>query len=160
LISSEEAFESLSLTHHCSQFLSGGGLRSNSSAPEFYPLGRSVHFDWKEENPNLIMAGASAAAANAPSIVPEVWTDNPFTANFNPGTPAGSKIFLKKSKGPVEVKRVGDTITNSIANSKKFHGFLKTKTNTFGTCCSRISIEFSYASESECDPRCTQMIWK
>jgi hypothetical protein len=87
------------------------------------------------------MAGTGATAANAPNIVPEVWTDNPLTATFNPGTRAGNQIFLEKSKGPVDGERIGDT----IADSKRLHDFIKTKINTFGPCCSHVPIEFNDA---------------
>lgn len=116
--------------------MSRGGLRSNLSSPEIYPLGTPVHFDW--ENPNPIMADPNATATSAPKIFPQVWTDNPHSADFNPGTRAESTFFLEKSKGPVGGQRIGDT----IADAKKLHDFLKTKSNTFGPCCTHIPIAF------------------
>ena len=84
------------------------------------------------------MADPNATVANAPNNVPEVWTDNPLSADFNPGTRAGSAIFLEKSKGPIDGQRIGDT----IADAKKLHEFLKTKATTFGPCCTHIPIAF------------------
>ena len=34
------------------------------------------------------------------------WTENPFQADFNPGTVAGQKFFIEKTKGLSDEKRV------------------------------------------------------
>lgn len=116
--------------------MSRGGLRSNLSAPEIYPLGRSVHFDW--ENPNPIMADPNAMATNALNIVPEGLTDNPLSADFNRALELKAQFSLEKSKGPVDGQRIGDT----VADAKKLHEFLNMKATTFGPCCTHIPITF------------------
>ena len=64
-------------------------LRSNSSTPPLFPL---------LDQPSIKMAaeGAVAPAATAPVVI---WNENPLTGNLNPGTVAGQKIFLEKTKG-------------------------------------------------------------
>ena len=59
-------------------------LCRNSSAPPLFPL---------LDQPSINMA---AAGAGAPVVI---WNENPLTVNFNPGTVAGQKIFLEKTKG-------------------------------------------------------------
>ena len=59
-------------------------LRRNSSVPPLFPL---------LYQPSINMA---AAGAGAPVVI---WNENPFTGKFNPGTVAGQKIFLEKTKG-------------------------------------------------------------
>ena len=41
-------------------------------------------------------AGVGAPAVTAPVVI---WNENLLTGNFNPGTVAGQKIFLEKTKG-------------------------------------------------------------
>ena len=50
------------------------------------------------DQPSINMA---AAGAGSPAVVALVviWNKNPLTGNFNPGTVAGQKIFLEKTKG-------------------------------------------------------------
>ena len=64
-------------------------LRSNSSAPPLFPL-------LDQPSINMASAGAGAPAVVAPVVI---WNKNTLTGNFNPGTVAGQKIFLEKTKG-------------------------------------------------------------
>ena len=48
----------------------------------------------------------------------ENWTINPFIQNFNPGTTAGNKIFVDKSKGPLDGIRIRDSTSVSIENHR------------------------------------------
>jgi hypothetical protein len=84
------------------------------------------------------MADPIAAAAVAPVNAPEVWTVNPLATNFNPGSKGGNQIFLEKSKGPIDGKRIGDT----IADSQTLHSFLKTKGITFGPVVTHVPFQF------------------
>ena len=72
------------------------------------------------------------------TTVSEVWTVNLLSNNFNPGTASGSKIFLEKSKGPVNGERIGDTINES----KTLMEFIKTESIIFGPCVTHVPIEF------------------
>ena len=64
-------------------------LRSNSSAPPLFPL-------LDKPSTNMAAAGAGAPAVAAPVVI---CNENPLTGNFNPGTVAGQKRFLEKTKG-------------------------------------------------------------
>ena len=64
-------------------------LRRNSSAPPLFPL-------LYQSSIKMAAAGAGAPAFAAPVVI---WNENPLTGNFNPGTVAGQKIFLEKTKG-------------------------------------------------------------
>lgn len=108
------------------------GLRSNSTAPEIFPFASTILN--LPNNPTM----AAIPATTTASSVPEVWTVNPLSNNFNPGTASGSKIFLEKSKGPVNGERIGDT----ISESKAFMEFIKTKSIVFGPCVTHVPIEF------------------
>ena len=44
----------------------------------------------------MAAAGAGAPVVAAPVVI---WDENSLTGNFNPGTVAGNKIFLEKTKG-------------------------------------------------------------
>ena len=68
-------------------------LRSNSSAPPLFPLPNQPRINMAEAGAG---AGAGAPAVTAPVVI---WNKNPLTGNFNPGTVAGKKIFLEKTKG-------------------------------------------------------------
>ena len=63
-------------------------LRSNSSAPPLFPL-------LDQPSINMAAEGAGAPAVAAPVVI---WDENPLTGYFNPGTVAGQKIFLEKTK--------------------------------------------------------------
>ena len=41
------------------------------------------------------------------------YNENPLRANFNPGTQAGQKIFLEKTRGPKDELRLDLTATNA-----------------------------------------------
>ena len=86
-------------------------------------------------------AGAPAAPAAATTTTEEEWTTNPYTRNFNPGTTAGNKIFIEKSKGPADGSRIGDTIDQS----KTLIDFVKQKASSFGPCVTHLPIEFDAA---------------
>ena len=64
-------------------------LHRNSSAPPLYPL-------LDQPSINMAAAGAGSPAVAAPVVI---WNENPLTGNFNPGTVAGQKIFIVKTKG-------------------------------------------------------------
>ena len=69
--------------------------------------------------------GAGTAAAIAPT---EIWTENPLQGDFNPGTNAGQKIFLEKTKGLDSDKRLA--LTNS--NAQKIMEIFKVKEQVMG----------------------------
>ena len=64
-------------------------LRRNSALPPLFPL-------LNQPSINMAAAGAGAPAVAVPVVI---WNENPLTGNFNPGTVAGQKIFLEKTKG-------------------------------------------------------------
>ena len=64
-------------------------LLRNSSAPPLFPL-------LDQPSINMTSVGAGSPAVAAPVVI---WNENPLTGNFNPGTVAGQKIFLEKTKG-------------------------------------------------------------
>ena len=73
-------------------------------------------------------AGGAAAVMPPPPASNEVWTENPLTGNFNPGTTSGQKIFLEKTKGLEASKRLALTNTNLA----EIMAFLKVKEQTMG----------------------------
>ena len=75
-------------------------LRSNHNAPEIYPI------------PNRLII-PRAPRIQIPVIMTE-YNENPLRANFNPGTAAGQKIFLEKTRGLPEDKRLDLTASNAI----------------------------------------------
>ena len=64
-------------------------LHINSSASPLFPL-------LDQPSINMAAAGAGAPSVAAPVVI---WNENPLTGNVNPGTVAGQKIFLEKTKG-------------------------------------------------------------
>mmetsp|Transcript_19321 Transcript_19321/g.34923 ORF Transcript_19321/g.34923 Transcript_19321/m.34923 type:complete len:132 (+) Transcript_19321:14-409(+) len=99
-------------------------LRSNSTAPAIFPIRN-------QETPTMadgLAAGGAAALMSPPPARIEVWTENPLTGNFNPGTTLGQKIFLEKTKGLDADKRLA--LTNS--NSAKIMALLKVKEQIMG----------------------------
>ena len=48
-------------------------------------------------------SGAGVPAVATPVVI---WNENPLTGNFNPGTVAGQKIFLEKTKGLATVGKL------------------------------------------------------
>ncbi len=96
-------------------------LRSNSTAPPIFPLGTAQTM---ADDP------ATGGGAPAPPVPPvEVWTENPLTGNFNPGTTSGQKIFLEKTKGLAPDKRLA--LTNS--NAQQIMEILKVKEQVMGS---------------------------
>ena len=86
-------------------------LHSNSSAPPIYPLPNQPRI-------NMAAAGARAGAgAVAPEVAAQVviWNENPLNNNFNPGTEAGQKIFLEKTKG---LATVGQLLLSNASATK------------------------------------------
>ena len=82
-------------------------LRSNFSAPDIFPLvAHQQMADRPIAEPPLVPPLPPAAI-----MATEVWTENPLTGDFNPGTTAGQKIFLEKTKGLAADKRLA--LTNS-----------------------------------------------
>ena len=88
------------------------GLRSNSTAPEIWPIGRAETIDPNANN----AGGAGLQPPNPPpnpplapvvmaNATPEVWKSNPLQGDFNPGTKLGKDIFIEKSKGLAESER-------------------------------------------------------
>ena len=72
------------------------------------------------------MAAAGAGAVAAPVVI---WNENPLTGNFNPGTVAGQKIFLEKTKGLATAGK----LPLSNASTTKIMAFLKMKEQLIGT---------------------------
>ena len=104
-------------------------LRSNYSAPDIFP------FVVQQPMADLPLAGPPIVI-NAPAAImaTEVWTENPLTGDFNPGTTAGQKIFLEKTKGLAADKRLA--LTNS--NSSAIMEFFKVKEQTMGEVITHI----------------------
>ena len=116
--------------------MSGRNLRSNSTPPPIFPIGRTVY-------ENMTQSSTPTGSGNQPATntvqAPTVtWTTNPFVQNFNPGTTSGNKIFVEKSKGPSDGVRIGD----SVDQATKLLDFLKQKKSSFGTCVNRVPIEW------------------
>ena len=101
---------------HCS-------LRSNLTAPAIFP-------NRNQETARMAGVAAGGAAALVPPAPAriEVWTENPLTGNFNPGTTSGQNIFLEKTKGLDADKRLA--LMNS--NSAKIMALLKVKEQIMG----------------------------
>ena len=89
-------------------------LCSNSSAPPLFTI---------LDQPSINMA---AAGAGAPVVI---WNENPLTGNFNPGTVAGHKIFLEKTKGLATAGQL--PLKN--ASATKIMEFMKMKEQLMGT---------------------------
>ena len=70
----------------------------------------------------VVGAGAALVASLTPARI-KIWTENPLTGNFNPGTTSGQKIFLEKTKGLDADKRLA--LTNS--NLAKIMAILEVK---------------------------------
>jgi len=114
------------------------GLRSNSTAPEIWPIGRAEAID-----PNANNAGGAGQAPPPPppnqppnpppppppvimaNATPEVWKSNPLQGDFNPGTKLGKDIFLEKSKGLPEADRFDLT----QENAGEIHRYLRAREN-------------------------------
>ena len=99
------------------------GLRSNSNPPNILPF--EDYYETMAEAP---------PAANPPAQEVVSWTINPLSQNFNPGTSAGSKIFIEKTKGPADGERIGD----KVSDSKKFQEYVKAKAIPFGSVVTHI----------------------
>ena len=74
----------------------------------------------------MAAAGAGAPEVEAPVVI---WNTNPLTGNFNPGTVAGQKIFLEKTKGLATAGQL--SLLN--ASATKIMEFLKMKEQIMGT---------------------------
>ena len=98
-------------------------LQSNSTAPAIFPIRNQE----TARMAGLAAGGAAVVVPPAPARI-EVWTENPLTGNFNPGTTSGQKIFLEKTKGLDADKRLA--LTNS--NSAKIMALLKVKEQIMG----------------------------
>ena len=94
-------------------------LCSNSSVPPLFPL-------LNQPSINMAAAGAGAPAFVAPVVI---WNKNPLTGNFNPGTVAGQKISLEKTKGLATAGK----LPLSNASAAKIMEFLKMKEHIMGT---------------------------
>ena len=68
-----------------------------------------------------------------------VWTENPLTSNFNPGDPAGQKIFLEKTKGLPEDKR----LPYSSVNSAEIMEYLRAKEQLMGEVVTSIPTSYT-----------------
>ena len=95
----------------------------NSSAPPFFPL-------LNQPIINTTAAGAGAPAVAAPVVI---WNENPLTGNFNPGTVAGQKIFLEKTKGLATAGQL--PLSNTSATKIMF--FFQYEITAHGNCCHR-----------------------
>ena len=114
-------------------------LRSNSTAPSIFPIRN-------QETPTMadgVAAGGAAALMPPPPARIEVWTENPLTGNFNPGTTSGQKIFLEKTKGLEANKRLA--LTNS--NSAEIMAFLKVKEQIMGGVVTGIPTRYARGIE-------------
>jgi hypothetical protein len=85
------------------------------------------------------MINAAAAGGVPPPARNEVWTENPLTGNFNPGSTSGQKIFIEKTKGLEASKRLA--LTNS--NSAEIMAFLKVKEQTMGAVVTGIPTSYA-----------------
>ena len=94
-------------------------LRSNSSQPPLFTLR-------DQPSINMATAGAGAPEVAAPVLI---WNENTLTGNFNPGTVAGQKIFLEKTKGLA----IAGQLPLSNASASKIMEFLKIKEQLMGT---------------------------
>ena len=99
-------------------------LRSNFAAPDIFPLVPQQPI----ARPPIVRFQPAVIMAT------EVWTENPLTGNFNPGTTAGQKIFLEKTKGLSDDKRLALTNSNSAAIMEYF----KVKEQTMGEVVTHI----------------------
>ena len=105
-------------------------LRSNSTAPDILPFGTA-----QNKNRIVIMAVVTVP----PVATAEVWSENPLTGDFNPGTSAGQKIFLEKVKGPSEDKQV--PLTSS--RSADIMSYLKVKEQVMGKVVTHIPTTYT-----------------
>ena len=71
-------------------------------------------------------AGVGAPEVTAPVVI---WNENLLTGNFNPGTVAGQKIFLEKTKGLAAAGK----LPLSNASATNIMEFLKMKEQLMGT---------------------------
>lgn len=69
------------------------------------------------------------------------WKVNPFHGNFNPATKTGQQIFLKKTKGLPDDKR----LKLLKADGQNFHQFLKSREASLGNVICKIP--FTYAAD-------------
>ena len=81
-------------------------------------------------------------AVVAPAVV---WTDNPYTSDFNPGTSVGQKIFLEKTKGLPS----GERFALTSGNSKGIMDFLKVKEQILGKAVTAIPTAYPGGVPSE-----------
>lgn len=112
-------------------------LRSNFNAPDIYP------FNVVDPMVDAAAVAGGGAGGGAPPV--EVWTENPLTGNFNPGTTSGQKIFLEKTKGLATDKRLA--LSNS--NAQELMEFFKVKEQTMGSTVSFIPTSFVGGVPSE-----------
>ncbi len=94
-------------------------LRSNSNSPNIWPI---IH----SQSTNQLQIMATAPATE--------WKVNPFHGNFNPATKTGQQIFLKKTEGLAEDKRLDLT----KADGQKFHQFMKSREASLGNVVRKI----------------------
>ena len=109
-------------------------LRSNSAAPAIFPIRNR-----ETTMADGVAAGGAAALVPPPPARNEVWTENPLTGNFNPGSTSGQKIFLEKTKGLEASKRLA--LTNS--NSTEIMAFLKVKEQIMGATVTGIPTSYA-----------------
>ena len=102
------------IQHNFASDIDVKNLRRNSSAPPLFPL-----LDYSSIN-------MAAAGAGAPVVI---WNENPLTGNFNPGTVAGQKIFLERTKGLATAGQ----LPLSNASATKIMEFFKMKEQLMGT---------------------------
>ena len=98
--------------------------RQNSTAPDIFP---------NVNPPRRIMVDAAAPAAVlvppvAPFIAMESWSEISLMVNFNPGTTAGQKMFLEKTKGLPQ----DQCLTLTGANPQKIMNLFKLKEQLMG----------------------------
>ena len=103
------------------------GTRRNPSAPENWPIVASISNETNGRN----MADPNAQNAingngNVPTNPVEIWSENPVTEEFNPGTSTGQKIFLLLSKGPDDGKKC----SLSPTEAQEFMSFIRSKASS------------------------------
>ena len=87
-----------------------------------------------------------AAGAGSPAVAARVviWNENPLTRNFNPGTVAGQKISLEKTKGLATLGQ----LPLSNASATKIMEFLKMKDQLVATVVTRFPTVYTAVIES------------
>lgn len=106
-------------------------LRSNSSAPNIWPIDRNM-----AEVPPAIPA---PVVAPAPAVI---WTENPDTDDFNPGTSTGQKIFQERARGHPD----GKLFSDSFKDAAEFQVFVRSRAVALGRAVSHVPVTWNDAN--------------